>query len=242
MTMRAMRLNETGGRLVEETLAVPEPGPGQVLVRVAACAVNFADTLMVKGRYQETPDLPFSPGLEVAGTVEALGAGVEGPAPGTRVAALPGHGGMAEYVLAPAATVVPVPDAMDMRAAAGLQVAYGTAHVALWHRAGLKPGERLVVTGAAGGAGLAAVAVGALMGAEVVAVARGEARLETVRAVGAAHAIDPTAGDLREALLALGGVDVVYETVGGDMWKGCLRAARPEARLLPLGFAGGDVP
>lgn len=239
--MRAMRLHETGGALVEDRVPRPEPGPGEVLIRVAACGVNFADTLMVKGSYQETPPVPFAPGMEVCGTVEATGQGVA-LAPGQRIAAVCGSGGFAEYVLAPAAAAVPVPDGMPDAEAAALQVAYGTSDLALRHRARLAAGERLVVLGAAGGVGLTAVEIGALLGAEVVAVARGADRLERARAKGAHHLLDSEAGDLREALLALGGVDVVYDPVGGAQWVAAFRAARPEARLIPIGFASGEVP
>jgi NADPH2:quinone reductase len=213
-----------------------------VLVRVAACGVNFADTLMVKGTYQETPAFPFAPGIEVAGMVETLGPGVDGPPPRTRVAALPGAGGFAEWAVAPAATCVALPDSMGDAEAAGLQVAYGTSHVALSHRARLRPGERLLVTGAAGGVGLTAVEVGALMGAEVIAAARGADRLAVAKAKGAHHLIDTATQDLRETVKALGGAEVVYDPVGGDVWKAALRATNAEGRLLPIGFASGEVP
>ncbi|MEL6337484.1 MAG: NADPH:quinone oxidoreductase family protein [Pseudomonadota bacterium] len=240
--MRSMRLHEIGGALQLDEVPVPTPGPGEVLIEVAACGVNFADTLMVRGQYQEKPAIPFAPGLEVAGTVAALGAGVEGPPVGTRVAALPGAGGFAEAVCAPAATCVAIPDAMPFDHAAALQVAYGTSHVALDHRARLQPGERLLVLGAAGGVGLTAVEIGALMGAEVIACARGAARLEKAAAKGARHLIDSETADLREAVKALGGADVVYDPVGGDQWTAALRATNPGGRLLPIGFASGEVP
>jgi NADPH2:quinone reductase len=159
-----------------------------------------------------------------------------------RVAALCGHGGFAERVCAPAAACVPVPDAMSDADAAALQVAYGTAHLALDHRARLQPGERLLVLGAAGGVGLTAVEVGALMGAEVIAVARGADRLARAQTAGARHLIDSDGSDIRAAVLALGGADVVYDPVGGDQWLAALRACNPEARLLPIGFASGTVP
>ncbi|MBK0401145.1 NADPH:quinone oxidoreductase family protein [Limibaculum sp. M0105] len=240
--MRTMRLHEIGGELRLEEAVAPKPAAGEVLIRVAACGVNFADTLMVRGQYQEKPALPFAPGMEVAGTVEALGGGVDGPRPGTRVAAMCGVGGFAEFVCAPAAACVVIPDDMPDTHAAALQVAYGTSELALNHRARLKPGERLLVLGAAGGVGLTAVEIGKLMGAEVIACARGEARLAKARDKGADHLIDPEATDLREAVLALGGADVVYDPVGGAQWKAAMRAANPEARLLPIGFASGEVP
>ena len=240
--MRAMRAQETGGALVMEAVPDPVPGPGQVRLRVHAAGVNFADTLMVAGRYQEKPAPPFAPGLEVCGTVAALGAGVEEPAVGTRVAAVCGHGGFADAVLVRAAACVALPPAMPDTDAAALQVAYGTSHLALGHRARLVPGERLLVLGAAGGVGLTAVEIGRIMGAEVIAVARGAGRLETARAAGAHHLIDSETEDIRARVKALGGADVVYDPVGGDQWVAALRAANPEARLLPIGFASGEVP
>lgn len=240
--MRAMRVHEAGGRLVADEVPEPAPGPGQVLLRVRAAGVNFADTLMVAGSYQERPALPFAPGLEICGTVAALGEGVAGPAPGTRVAAVCGTGGFAEAVLAPAAACVPVPPEMPDADAAVLQVAYGTADLALRHRARLRPGERLLVLGAAGGVGLTAIEVGRLMDAEVIAVARGADRLARAAAAGAHHLIDSDAEDIRAAVRALGGADVVYDPVGGAQWVAALRAANPEARLIPIGFASGEVP
>jgi NADPH2:quinone reductase len=240
--MRAMRVHELGAGLQLDEVAQPEPGPGQVLLKVHACGVNFADTLIVRGRYQEKPELPFAPGMEVCGTVEALGEGVDGPAPGARVAANCGAGGFADYAVANAAACVPVPDSMTDVEAAAFQVAYGTSHVALGYKAGLKPGERLLVLGAAGGVGLTAVEIGKLMGAEVIAVARGAARLEKAREMGADHLIDSETADIRAEVLALGGADVVYDPVGGEQWKAAMRASNPEARLLPIGFASGEIP
>lgn len=240
--MRAMQVKTLGEALEPAEVADPEPGAGEVLLEVHACGVNFADTLMVAGKYQERPDPPFAPGLEVCGTVLAHGPGVEAPAIGTRVAAMCGKGGFAERALAPAAACVPVPEGMPNTHAAGLQVAYGTAHLALWHRAKLQPGERLLVLGAAGGVGLTSVEIGALMGAEVIAVARGEERLAKAEAAGATHVIDAEKTDVREWVLALGGADVVVDPVGGPAWQAAVRSANPEARLLPIGFASGEVP
>ncbi len=244
--MRTMRVHELGAGLAMDDVPKPQPGSGQVLLKVHACGVNFADTLIVRGRYQEKPPLPFAPGMEVCGTVEALGYGLDdgapGPAPGTRVAANCGAGGFAEYVVASAAACVPVPDAMSDTQAAAFQVAYGTSHMALGYKAKLQPGERLLVLGAAGGVGLTAVEIGKLMGAEVIAVARGASRLAAARAMGADHLLDSETTDIREAVKALGGADVVYDPVGGNAWKAALRAANPEARLIPIGFASGDIP
>ncbi|MEM8850901.1 MAG: NADPH:quinone oxidoreductase family protein [Pseudomonadota bacterium] len=220
----------------------PVPGPGQVRLRILACGLNFADLLMIKGTYQDTPALPFVPGLEVCGIIDALGPDTSGPAPGTRVVVFGGSGGLAELGCFPADRCVPVPEAMPSDVAAGFLIAYGTSHVALTHKARLQPGERLVVLGAAGGVGLTAVELGAQMGAEVVAVARGDAKLAVARAAGATHLIDAEAPDLRDRLKALGGADVVYDAVGGDLFKAAFRAMRPDGRIIVVGFASGEVP
>lgn len=239
--MRAYQLDRIGAPATLRDIALPAPGPGEVQVRIAACGLNFADLLMLKGEYQERPALPLVPGLEVAGTVTALGPGVSGPAPGTPVAVFAGHGGLAEAGNFPADRCVPIPEGMDMATAAGFQIAYSTSHVALAHRAHLLPGETLVVLGAAGGVGLTAVEIGHLMGARVIAVANGPEKLATARAAGADHLIDAGA-DLKEELRALGGADVVYDPVGGAAFMAALRATNPEGRLLAIGFASGEVP
>src|SRR5688572_23574803 len=166
--MRAMLVTELGKAPVASDSPVPSPGPGEVLIRVAACGLNFADLLMIRGEYQEKPALPFAPGMEIAGRIAALGPGVAGPEVGARVAAVCGHGGLADYAIARAEACVALPEAMDFATAAGFQVAYGTSHLALTRRARLQPGETLLVLGAAGGVGLTAVEVGRALGARVV--------------------------------------------------------------------------
>lgn len=239
--MRAWRIESLGAAPVLTNLPVPDPGPGQALVRVAAAGLNFADLLMAKGTYQDRPALPFTPGLELAGTVVALGSGTDGPAPGTRVA-VAALGAFADHALVPAESLVPLPETMDFATAAGFLIAYGTSHLALDHRARLQPGETLFVTGAAGGVGLTAVEIGVRMGARVIASARGADRLKVARAAGAHHLIDSEAPGLKEALKDLGGIDVFYDPVGGPAFDAALRAARPEGRLIPIGFASGEVP
>lgn len=240
--MRAFRVTAAGAAPTLTDLPVPEPGPGEILVRIAACGLNFADLLILRGTYQDTPEAPFTLGMEVAGTVEALGPGVEGPAPGTRVAVFGGQGGLAEYGCFPADRAVPLPKGMDDVTGAAFQIAYGTSHVALSHRAQLRPGERLVVLGAAGGVGLTAVEIGKVMGAEVVACARGADKLEVARRAGADHLVPAEPDELRARLKALGGADVVYDPVGGALFDAAFRGCRPEARLLSIGFASGEVP
>lgn len=240
--MRALQVIDLGKPPVIREVPAPEPGPGEVLVAIEACGLNFADLLMVDGRYQERPALPFTLGMEVAGRVVAIGPDVGAPVPGTRVAVFAGQGGLAEAGVFPAERCVGLPDDMPAIEAAAFQVAYGTSHLALDHRARLRPGETLLVTGAAGGVGLSAVELGHLMGARVIAAARGRERLEVARAAGADHLIDSDAADLRAEVKALGGADVVYDPVGGATFDAALRACRPGARLIPLGFASGVVP
>lgn len=240
--MRAYRLTQNDGPPVLADIPTPEPGPGEVRVRVRACGLNFADLLMVKGLYQDRPPFPFTLGLEFAGVVEAVGPDTGAPAPGTRVAVFAGQGGLADAALVAADRLLPIPDAMTFEQAAGFIIAYGTSHLALDHRARLRPGEVLLVLGAAGGVGLTAVEIGKRMGATVIASARGAGRLAVARAAGADHLIDSDAPNLRGQLGALGGVDVVYDAVGGPAFLEALRATRPEGRLLTIGFAGGEVP
>ncbi|MFT4150137.1 MAG: NADPH:quinone oxidoreductase family protein [Paracoccaceae bacterium] len=240
--MRVWQIHEPGTPPHLADLADPVPGMGEAVVRVEACGLNFADLLMAEGKYQERPALPYVPGLEFAGTVEALGPDTDGPAPGTRVAAYAGHGGLAERALLRADRLVAIPDSMTMVEAAGFQIAYGTSHVALHHRARLQPGETLLVLGAAGGVGLTAVEIGRRMGARVIACARGADKLAVARAAGADQVIDSETPDLKAAFKAIGGVDVVYDPVGGPAFDAALRACRAEGRLLTIGFASGTVP
>ncbi|MEQ9261428.1 MAG: NADPH:quinone oxidoreductase family protein [Roseovarius sp.] len=223
-------------------IAMPVPGEQELLLRIGACGLNFADLLMVSGTYQDTPAPPFTLGMEVAGTVEACGADVSGFEPGTRVAVFGGKGGLAEHGCFPASRAVVLPEGMPFVDAAAFLIAYGTSHVALDYKARLQPGETLLVLGAAGGVGLTAVEIGKLMGARVIACARGADKLEIARKAGADHLIDAETDDIREACKALGGIDVLYDPVGGEQFKAAFRAARPEARLLTIGFASGDVP
>ena len=240
--MRAFQVTsfDTSPALLD--IPVPSPAAGEVLLDIAASGLNFADLLMAKGSYQDTPAPPFTLGLEVCGTVIAQGAGVSTPAIGTRVAVFGGKGGMAEKGVFPAALCRPVPDSMTAEVAAGFMVAYGTSHLALTRRAHLQKGETLLVLGAAGGVGLTAVEIGKAMGARVIAVARGADKLEVARAAGADHVIDSDDQDIKAAVKALVGADVVYDPVGGDAFKAALGACKPEARVIVIGFASGDVP
>ncbi|WP_406854750.1 NADPH:quinone oxidoreductase family protein [Alsobacter sp. KACC 23698] len=231
--------------LTVEDLPDPTPGPGTVLVDVACTALNFFDTLIIQNRYQVRPELPFSPGAEFAGRVAALGEGVEGFQIGQRVAGYVGYGACRTKVVAPAGRLIPVPDGLPDEVAAGLLVTYGTSLHALQDRARLQPGETLAVLGAAGGVGLAAVELGAILGAKVIACASSADKLALARQHGADETFDYSAGDLKEGLKSLTGgkgVDVVYDPVGGDLSELALRAIAWKGRFLVVGFAAGDIP
>jgi NADPH2:quinone reductase len=240
--MKAYRVGESDGEVRLEDVEHPVPRAGEVLVRIAACGLNFADLLMLKGTYQDMPARPYTPGMELSGTIEARGDGVTDLETGTRVAVFAGHGGLAEYGVFPAQRCVPLPGSMDFAEAAGFLVAYGTSHLALTRRARLRDGERLLVIGAGGGVGLSAVELGAALGAEVIAAARGPDKLAAARTAGAHHLVDLATADLTAEVRALGSADVVYDAVGGQAFDAALRAIRPEGRVLLIGFASGDVP
>lgn len=245
--MRAVvcrRLEGPDGLSIED-VPVPEPGPEEVRIRVAAAGVNFADTLITRGRYQIRPELPFVPGLEVAGIVDAVGPAAGDVRVGERVMATLAHGGFAEQVVARARDLVRLPDAVGDVAAAGFAIAYGSAYGGLVWAARLRAGETLLVHGAAGGVGLAAVECGCALGARVIATGRGAARLEVAQAHGAAATIDTDVDNVRERLRELTdgrGVDVVFDPVGGELFTASLRAIAWEGRIVIVGFASGDVP
>jgi NADPH2:quinone reductase len=240
--MRGWLVERLNSDPVLADLPRPEPAPGEVLVRVAAAGLNFADLLMAQGRYQDRHEPPFVPGMELAGTIEALGPDTAAPPVGSRVAACLRRGAFADYAAVPVNRLLPLPEAMPFPVAAGFQIAYGTSHLALAHCAALRPGETLFVTGAAGGVGLTAVEIGRLCGARVIASVRGAEKARIARAAGADEVIDSEAPGLKEALRALGGIDVTYDTVGGPAFDAALRATRPGGRMLAIGFAGGEVP
>ncbi len=245
--MRALLCTAWGGPedLCVGELPSPSPGPGEVLVGVRACGLNFADTLMIQGKYQERPDFPFSPGLEVSGEVLETGPGVGELAPGDAVIALCGHGGLAEHVVVASQSVVRVPRGMDFVTAAAFAVVYGTAHVALERRARLEPDEVLLVHGAAGGVGLAAVEVGKRMGATVIATASSREKLAIAKDHGAHHVINYREESFRERVKALTdgrGADVIFDPVGGEVFDESVRCINWEGRILVIGFASGSIP
>ena len=231
--------------LVIEDIAPPVAGPGEVLVDVAFCGLNFMDTLIIENLYQVKPPLPFSPGAEFSGVVRALGAGVSGFKPGDRVAGFTGHGAARAQLACPAAQLFLLPDGLPLDKAAGLTVSYGTSYHALKQRAKLQPGETLAVLGASGGVGLAAVELGAAMGADVIACASSPEKIAFALEAGARRGIDYSTVGLKDALKAATGgrgIDVIYDPVGGDLTEAALRAIAWEGRLLVIGFAGGAIP
>lgn len=225
-------------------LSLPEPGPGQVRVRVAAAALNFLDTLMMAGRYQERPPLPFTPGVELSGTVDAIGEGAA-LAVGDRVCGLVPHGAFAQFTCVDAAELIGVPDGIDLVDAAALPVVYGTAHHALVERGHLRSGETLLVLAAAGGVGLAAVQLGRALGLRVLAAAGGPDKCTLCLEHGAALAFDyrdPTWPEQVKAATDARGVDAVFDPVGGDHTGQALRLLAFGGRLLIVGFAAGAIP
>ena len=245
--MRVVQFNEFGGigALRLEDAAAPSPGVGEILIRVTAVGLNFFDTLMLRDKYQFSPKLPFSPGGEIAGVIEALGEGVTGLEVGQRVAAFIGGNGCRELIVTPAKNAVPIPDGVSDEAAAGIIITHGTALHAFKDRAALKAGESVAVLGAAGGAGVAAVELAKLMGARVIAVASSEEKLAFAKRHGADEGIDYNEADLKQTLKDLtkpNGVDVVYDCVGGDAAEPSLRATAWEGRYLVIGFASGKIP
>lgn len=240
--MQALQVVQFGKSPQYINLDIPKPKKGQLRLKILACGLNFADQLMIKGTYQDTPPVPFTMGLELVGIVDAVGPDTIAPPIGTRVAVYGGQGGLAEYGCFDQERCLTLPEGIPTIEAAGFQIAYGTSHVALDYKARLQQGETLLVLGAAGGVGLTAVELGKAMGAQVIAVARGPARLEIAAAAGADHLIDPEVTDLRDAVKSLGGADVVYDPVGGEQFASAFRACNPDGRILVIGFASGTVP
>ncbi|WP_448678718.1 NADPH:quinone oxidoreductase family protein [Pseudomonas nicosulfuronedens] len=231
--------------LVLEDIASPEPKKNEILLQVHAAGVNFPDTLIIEGKYQFKPPFPFSPGGEAAGVVGAVGEKVSHVKPGDRVMALTGWGSFAEEVAVPGYNVMPIPDGMDFASAAAFGMTYGTSMHALKQRANLQPGETLLVLGASGGVGLAAVEIGKAMGAKVIAAASSDAKLEVAKAAGADVLINYSEGSLKDKLKEITGgqgVDVIYDPVGGDLFEEAFRSIAWNGRMLVVGFASGTIP
>jgi NADPH:quinone reductase len=226
-------------------IPAPQAGPGEALIRVKAAALNFFDTLIIAGKYQQKPPFPFSPAAEFAGIVESVGDGVTAVAPGDRVMTFMGWGAAREYVVVPAQRLVKLPENLDFDRAAALTVTYGTSLYALRERAQLKAGETLAVLGASGGTGLAAIEIGKILGARVIACASSDEKLAFARGHGADDAVNYASEDLRGALRTLGGehgIDVVYDPVGGPYTEPALRSLAWGGRHLVVGFTAGDIP
>jgi NADPH:quinone reductase len=245
--MKALLCGKLGAldTLSVEEVASPKPGPGHVLIDVKAAAANFPDVLMVEGKYQFKPPMPFAPGCELAGIVTEVGEGVTHVKPGDCVLAIVPHGGFAEEALADAARVVLLPPGVDLEVAASFMFTYATSYHALKDRAALAAGETLLVLGAAGGVGLAAVELGRKMGARVIAAASTDDKLEACRSRGAAATINYATEDLRERVKEITqgrGVDVVLDPVGGPYTEPALRSLAWRGRLLVVGFANGEIP
>ncbi|MNN01001.1 Quinone oxidoreductase 1 [compost metagenome] len=231
--------------LVLEEVASPQPKDNEILLDVHAAGVNFPDTLIIEGKYQFKPPFPFSPGGEAAGVVAAVGDKVKHLKPGDRVMALTGWGSFAEQVAVDQFKALPIPDGMDFTSAAAFSMTYGTSMHALKQRGNLQPGETLLVLGASGGVGLAAVEIGKAMGARVIAAASSEAKLEVARTAGADVLINYSEGSLKDKLKeATGGkgVDVIYDPVGGPLFEEAFRSIAWNGRMLVIGFASGNIP
>lgn len=223
-------------------LADPQVKPGHVVVDVKYAGVNFPDMLIAKGLYQFKPDLPFSPGGEVSGVISAVGEGVQHLKVGDRVIGANSHGGFAEKVLLHAGSVYPIPEAIDIKAASCLLETYATAIHALKDRANAKEGEKLLVLGAAGGTGIAAIQVGKAMGMEVVAACSTQEKIDLCLQNGADAGINYSVKALKDELKALGGVDVIFDPVGGDYAEAAFRGIKPGGRHLVIGFTAGKIP
>ena len=242
--MKAMLVKELGhpSKMVLEDVPTPTPGKKEVLIDIKACSVNFPDTLMAQGLYQFKPELPFSVGSDIAGIIKEVGEGVKHVKVGDEVFGITAHGGFAEQVIAPATSVFPKPPMMDYKIAASFMMAYGTSYHALKDRARLKKEETLVVLGASGGVGLAAVELGKIMGAKVIAAASTQEKLDICKSKGADETINYTEENLKDRSKELTGgkgADVVYDPVGGDYTESALRATAWGGRFLIVGFPAG---
>lgn len=245
--MKAVVCKELGlaDKLVVEDVAAPEVAPGHVLVDVKAAGLNFPDTLIIQGKYQFQPDLPFTPGGEGAGIISALGDGVKHLHVGDKVIFMCQTGAFAEQVVVPAITAIPMPDSLTFEMAAGITLTYGTSYHALKQRAALKEGETVLVLGAAGGVGIATVELAKAMGAKVIAAASTDEKLAFCKASGADELINYSTEDLKARIKEITGgkgVDVIYDPVGGDYTETAFRNMAPNGRLLVIGFAAGDIP
>lgn len=231
--------------LVVEDVPSPEPGAGEAVIMVRAASVNFPDVLIIQNKYQVKPALPFSPGSEFAGIVKKIGTGVTAVKPGDRVIAVSGHGAFAEECVLAADRLIPLPQGMDFVTGASFLLTYGTSYHALCNRAAARPGETLLVLGAAGGVGISAIEIGKVLGLRVIAGASSDEKLAVCREHGADETINYATEDLRARIKAItggAGVDVIYDPVGGAYTEAALRSSSWRGRLLVIGFATGEIP
>jgi NADPH2:quinone reductase len=248
--MKAWRVNEwcEPDQISFEEIPLPEPGAGEIRIKNSAAALNFYDILLIQGKYQVKPPRPFTPGSEIAGTVDAVGEGVTGFNIGDRVQAIASSGGFAEYSLAPAAKSFRIPDAMSFEEAAAMIVIYQTSYLALTGRTTVKPGEWLLVHAAAGGVGLSAMQIGKALGARIIATAGSEEKLQFCLSQGAEYVFNYKDGSwvdqVKQVTAQSGrsGVDIIYDPVGGEVFELSTKCIAPEGRLLVIGFAGGAIP
>ena len=240
--MKAFQVTDFEKNPTIEDIQKPNPQIDQIRLKIMSCGLNFADILLKNGTYQETPQLPFVLGMEVSGVVDALGSNVTNFSIGDRVAVFGGQGGLAEYGCFDLSRCVQLPQKMNFDDAAAFQIAYGTSHLALGYKAQTKPGDTLLVLGASGGVGLTAVQLGKLMGARVIGVTRGAEKMEIIKKEGADFVLDSDDPDLISRLKDLGGIDIVYDAVGGDQFKSAFKSCNPEARIILIGFASGNLP
>lgn len=237
-----MQLKGLGKQLEMVDIPMPKVKRGEVRLKINTCGLNFADILMVEGKYQEKNKIPFSPGMEVCGEVEKVGENVSSLKESDRVIAFIGYGGLSEFVCVEQSKCFKITDEISDEQAACLFVAYGSTELALNYKANLQAKETLLVLGAGGGVGLSAVELGRIMGATVIASARGDKKCMVARDRGANFVINNEVQELRDELQKFNGIDVIYDPVGGDKLRSCLSFVNPEARVLPIGFASGQVP
>ncbi len=240
--MRSMVLKKIGGNLELSDISCPVPKKDNVLIKVLSCGLNFADTLLIEGKYQQTPNLPFAPGLEVCGIVESIECDTPYLGLGDRVIAIIENGGLSERVIADHTSCFKVPDEMSNNEAASFLIAYGTGYLSLKERAQLKKGENLLVLGASGGIGLTAVELGKSLGANVIAVANDSKKLSEAKKLGADYLFENNDGHLTQKIKSIGGADVIYDPVGGALLEKVFKASNQCARVIPIGFASGVVP
>jgi len=240
--MKTMLLKKKGEPLILTEVPKPNCGDDQIRIKVLTSGLNFADTLLINGNYQEKPELPFAPGMEICGIVDKLGSAVAGFNVGERVVSYVGSGGLSEFICVDQSQCIAIPDNISNEKAACLMIAYGSTELALNYKAKLQPTENLLVLGAGSGVGMAAIEIGKILGATVIAVARGQKKCRAAKLKGADIVIESEDNNIRDKLTLSMGADVIYDPIGGENFRPVLSLANPEARILPIGFASGKAP